>query len=106
MPPKPQQDQAAPKYQSPTGRPTRSPVLTPGYQRSQAGAFSTTAQGVVLPDTNHSLKAGPRGPSLPEDFHLRERITHLTINESRSGSCTPGVLPRTVNSWPTVPRRR
>jgi catalase len=37
----------------------------------------TTAQGVRLPDTDHSLKAGPRGPSLLEDFHLREKITHF-----------------------------
>ena len=29
------------------------------------------------PDTDHSLKAGPRGPSLLEDFHLREKITHF-----------------------------
>ena len=30
-----------------------------------------------LPDTDHSLKAGERGPSLLEDFHLREKITHF-----------------------------
>ena len=30
-----------------------------------------------LPDTDHSLKAGNRGPSLLEDFHLREKITHF-----------------------------
>ena len=39
--------------------------------------FLTTAQGVRLPDADHSLKAGPRGPSLLEDFHLREKITHF-----------------------------
>jgi catalase len=32
---------------------------------------------VRLPDTDHSLKAGPHGPSLLEDFHLREKITHF-----------------------------
>jgi catalase len=32
---------------------------------------------VRLPDTDHSLKAGARGPSLLEDFHLREKITHF-----------------------------
>ena len=36
-------------------------MLTPGDRRSQTGAFLTTAQGVRLPDTDHSLKAGPRG---------------------------------------------
>lgn len=57
MPPKRQKDQAAPKAQSPTGRPTQGAVRTTGDQRSQAGAFLTTAQGVRLPDTDHSLKA-------------------------------------------------
>lgn len=37
----------------------------------------TTAQGVRIPDTDHSLKAGERGPTLLEDFHLREKITHF-----------------------------
>jgi catalase len=43
----------------------------------EAGAFLTTAQGLRLPDTDHSLKAGERGPTLLEDFHLREKITHF-----------------------------
>ncbi|MCG2595773.1 catalase [Ramlibacter sp. XY19] len=37
----------------------------------------TTNQGVVLPDNHNSLKAGVRGPSLLEDFILREKITHF-----------------------------
>jgi catalase len=37
----------------------------------------TTNQGVVLPDNHNSLKAGIRGPSLLEDFILREKITHF-----------------------------
>jgi catalase len=45
--------------------------------RSQADTYLTTAQGVRLPDTDHSLKAGDRGPTLLEDFHLREKITHF-----------------------------
>ncbi len=44
---------------------------------AQSGEFLTTAQGVRLPDTDHSLKAGERGPTLLEDFHLREKITHF-----------------------------
>ncbi len=43
----------------------------------QNGPHLTTAQGVRLTDTDHSLKAGPRGPALLEDFHLREKITHF-----------------------------
>ncbi|TCM38189.1 catalase [Kribbella sp. VKM Ac-2568] len=45
--------------------------------RLQTSALLTTAQGVRLADTDHSLKAGPRGPSLMDDFHLREKITHF-----------------------------
>ncbi|MFC6160515.1 catalase [Kribbella jiaozuonensis] len=43
----------------------------------QTSSLLTTAQGVRLADTDHSLKAGPRGPSLMDDFHLREKITHF-----------------------------
>ncbi|WP_048438334.1 catalase [Caenimonas sp. SL110] len=37
----------------------------------------TTNQGVVIADNHNSLKAGIRGPSLLEDFILREKITHF-----------------------------
>ena len=37
----------------------------------------TTNQGVVIPDNHNSLRAGIRGPSLLEDFILREKITHF-----------------------------
>jgi catalase len=37
----------------------------------------TTNQGVVIPDNHNSLKAGVRGPSLLEDFILREKIMHF-----------------------------
>ncbi len=30
-----------------------------------------------LRDTDHSLRAGPRGPTLLQDHHLREKITHF-----------------------------
>jgi catalase len=31
----------------------------------------------VIPDNHNSLKAGVRGPTLLEDFILREKITHF-----------------------------
>ena len=37
----------------------------------------TTNQGVPIADNQHSLKAGLRGPTLMEDFILREKITHF-----------------------------
>ncbi len=39
--------------------------------------FLTTNQGLRLQDNHNSLKAGPRGPTLLEDFILREKITHF-----------------------------
>ncbi len=41
------------------------------------GSTLTTDQGVRLPTTDDSLKVGPRGPSLLEDFHLREKLTRF-----------------------------
>ncbi|WP_372625382.1 catalase [Arsukibacterium sp.] len=37
----------------------------------------TTNQGVRLSDNQNTLKVGLRGPSLLEDFILREKITHF-----------------------------
>jgi catalase len=37
----------------------------------------TTNQGLPLADNQNSLKATPRGPTLLEDFILREKITHF-----------------------------
>ncbi|WP_314175626.1 catalase [Streptomyces winkii] len=71
LPPKP--DQTGPGTYSPTGEASGadSAVL------AQSGARLTTAQGLRLPDSDHSLKAGERGPVLLQDHHLREKITHF-----------------------------
>jgi catalase len=37
----------------------------------------TTNQGVPIADNQNSLRAGTRGPTLIEDFILREKITHF-----------------------------
>ncbi len=39
--------------------------------------FLTTNQGLRINDDQNSLKAGERGATLLEDFHLREKITHF-----------------------------
>jgi catalase len=44
---------------------------------AKAGQALTTNQGVAVGDNQHSLKAGLRGPTLLEDFILREKITHF-----------------------------
>lgn len=41
------------------------------------GKTLKTRQGVKVNDTNNSLKAGPRGSTLLEDFLLREKITNF-----------------------------
>jgi catalase len=45
-------------------------------QREPRSALSTD-QGIPIPHTDDSLKGGPRGPTLLEDFHLREKITRF-----------------------------
>jgi len=46
-------------------------------KESGLGEKLTTNQGTAINDNQNSLKAGPRGPSLLEDFILREKITHF-----------------------------
>ncbi|HTW20110.1 MAG TPA: catalase [Mycobacteriales bacterium] len=76
MPPKRHRSQSAPAPTSETGQAASGP-LTGDDPRAQTGDYLTTSQGVRLPDTDHSLKAGERGPTLMDDFHLREKITHF-----------------------------
>lgn len=44
---------------------------------SEPGSMLTTNQGLRIPDNHNSLRAGVRGPTLMEDFILREKITHF-----------------------------
>ena len=71
LPPKP--DQQGPETRSPTGAETGTPPETVAQQ----GEFLTTAHGARLRDSDHSLKAGARGPTLLQDHHLREKISHF-----------------------------
>ena len=48
------------------------------HQRAtNEGAVLTTNQGLPISDNQNSLKGGGRGPTLLEDFILREKITHF-----------------------------
>ena len=47
------------------------------FRVSDEGTLYTTDQGVKVDDTDNSLTAGVRGPSLLEDFHFREKMTHF-----------------------------
>ncbi|MFF0545938.1 catalase [Nocardia thailandica] len=71
--PEPAPGQQGPELRGPTGAELSG---TPGARGPQGDAL-TTAQGLVTADTDHALKAGPRGPILLQDIHLREKITHF-----------------------------
>ena len=68
-------DQAAPNPVGPAGASPNGSGAADA--QAQSGAFLKTAQGLRLPDTDHSLKAGERGPTLLKDFHLRRRSPHF-----------------------------
>lgn len=50
--------------------------LEPSRVRRDTG-YLTTQQGVRVDHTDDSLTVGERGPTLLEDFHAREKITHF-----------------------------
>ena len=66
-----------------TDRSNASPDVKPGnageLHQPAGGAHPplTTNQGVPISDNQNSLRATPRGPTLIEDFILREKITHF-----------------------------
>lgn len=47
------------------------------FREDGKGQYMTTDQGVRVNHTDDSLKAGQRGPTLMEDFHFREKMTHF-----------------------------
>ncbi|MBB3268928.1 catalase [Pseudomonas sp. OG7] len=47
------------------------------FRSDATGQALRTNQGVKIADNQNSLKAGARGPSLLEDFIMREKITHF-----------------------------
>ena len=48
------------------------------HQQADAAELPiTTNQGLAISDNQNSLRAGDRGPTLLEDFILREKITHF-----------------------------
>jgi catalase len=69
----PKADQTGPETVTPTGASTGAPKLSKGQQ----GEHLTTSVGLRLYDTDHSLKAGERGPTLLQDHHLREKVMHF-----------------------------
>ena len=67
-------DQSSPALRSATGQAATAANENP---RAQAETYLTTSQGARVRDTHRSLTAGERGPTLLQDHHLREKITHF-----------------------------
>jgi catalase len=47
------------------------------FRKDPSGQYLTTNQGVRVNHDDDSLKAGPRGPTLMEDFIFREKMMHF-----------------------------
>ncbi len=63
----------------------------------------TTNTGVKIDDTDNSLTAGARGPTLLEDFHFREKLTHFDHERILNGLCMPVAQVRMATSKFTSP---
>lgn len=73
--------------------------------------YLTTQQGVRVDHTDDSLSVGERGPTLLEDFHAREKITHFDheriperVVHARAPAPT-AISNRTTTRWRNTPRR-
>ncbi len=80
MPSKPRPTKRRSSSTSTTSMPADTMRGTGGELQQQAGGAHpamTTAQGIPLADNQNSLRPAPRGPTLLEDFILREKITHF-----------------------------
>ncbi len=74
-----------PQRRSPSSQP--SSVVDPEIRRGAGGETHqiaggevpvlTTQQGAPVSDDQNSLKIGPRGPTLTNDFHFREKMFHF-----------------------------
>ena len=67
------------KPKSPTTKPAASKAQTAELHQtvSKLAETLTTNHGIPIADNQNSLKVGERGPTLLEDFILREKITHF-----------------------------
>ncbi|RKN40086.1 catalase [Streptomyces hoynatensis] len=61
---------------APEGVPGKQEQLDPLRDRAE-DSYLTTNFGTRVDDTDNSLSVGERGPTLLEDFHFREKVTHF-----------------------------
>ncbi|MFD4656844.1 catalase [Kitasatospora sp. NPDC058444] len=52
-------------------------ITLDAFRAPESDGALTTDQGVRVDDTDNSLTVGERGPTLLEDFHLREKLTRF-----------------------------
>lgn len=71
------------------------------HRKGGEGFALTSNQGVRIADDQNSLRAGSRGPTLLEDFILREKSPILTTSGYRNASSTHAVPLRTAIFSPT-----
>ena len=74
-----------------------------GSKAADPSAFLTDNFGHRIVDNQNSLKAGERGPTLLEDFVLREKSSISTMSAFRSASSMRGDRAHTACS--NAPRR-
>ncbi len=67
----------APKSSSPKNGSLKTSIGKGGETHQTSGVAFTTNQGIPVSDDQNSLRGGTRGPTLLEDFVLREKITHF-----------------------------
>ena len=72
-----QHKQTTPSNTTTTPAGATDPTGAPAVASVDDGEFLTTDQGVRVSDDQNTLRAGERGPSVLEDFHFREKMTHF-----------------------------
>ncbi|HYH93865.1 MAG TPA: catalase [Candidatus Saccharimonadales bacterium] len=75
MPKRPSAPKPPRRAPRPAGNPKQEQLRE--VTRDSRDANLATNQGLLINDDQNTLKAGDRGPSLIEDFHFREKITHF-----------------------------
>ncbi|GKS75357.1 catalase [Acidovorax sp. SUPP950] len=75
--PRPVKKASAPSSQAHEGEELRGTGGELQQQAAGAHPVLTTQQGIPVGDNQNSLRSTPRGPTLLEDFILREKITHF-----------------------------
>lgn len=66
-----------PGQKDPNAKPNAKTDQLAAHTEESTNEMLTTNQGLLVNDDQNSLKTGNRGPSLLEDFILREKITHF-----------------------------